>query len=830
MNYTLRKPNCKALIIAIFSIVSMVLFSTRAYAAYSMRLCPNFLFDNKAVYVAENVSPRASSLTSVTVGYDNLSDLVYYCNEHGLSTTLAYNTALGVYVGYVNDDVVDAKTFGVSSLHGLLGNSAGKVYVAKKEASGGDTVNNNTYNFNQTIINNHTAGSGGTVSNPYVSSSWTDRTVQEKIYQSVDTIRQMVSITNGYLSNLGWINIDIRNTIQQNVVPAIEAVNKNLISFKDSTVAGLQNLHSDLTFTSDVLLTQLNTQNRIYSSVTGLGSRLDSLVTNSTGTNSRLDTLITNSAGIGSRLDSIINNGAVQVNTTSLEARLDKLISMYSKVNSVVLDTAAINGSKIKAAVGGELEDAIFWGVSSFSDKKFIVSDGTFTLNGVGYQIPVQPLGFTTGASVPASFNTADTALMAGVWRTNGGSYCLSDTYNAATGEYVRRVGAVTYDGSEDWKMVVKDGCYLFYLSDPAFSYADGNIFSMSSHFGYVPYNSAFSGNASDSAIAYNYKCTVFTGKIMVITQSPSVAAWKTWLKQQADAGTPWTVWYQDKPTTTVLDRTTIAIPEGDGIITGDYMRITGKYETYDSYTQTADIIAAINNIPPYDDSGLIAAITGMTTPTVTTDLTEVTSRLDLIFAELQSSSGSATCEHTYAQHMEQEADCTLPGLMISTCSKCGDSYSEIVDPLGHDWVVSSHVDAVIDPDTGEETASAYDVYTCSRCERTYEDHTGNGAPDEDYSNTSISQLVVQVFSKLGTFAGKLIGFFVHLLDKALTSVDNVISKFNDYTTQISGFGGGYTTWLTGFWGIIPAELQIALTFSVICMVLGAVGKKLLFS
>ena len=71
---------------------------------------------------------------------------------------------------------------------------------------------------------------------------------------------------------------------------------------------------------------------------------------------------------------------------------------------------------------------------------------------------------------------------------------------------------------------------------------------------------------------------------------------------------------------------------------------------------------------------------------------------------------------------------------------------------------------------------------------------------------------------------------FVHLLDKALTSVDNVISKFNDYTTQISGFGGSYTTWLTGFWGIIPAELQIALTFSVICMALGAVGKKLLFS
>lgn len=211
-------------------------------------------------------------------------------------------------------------------------------------------------------------------------------------------------------------------------------------------------------------------------------------------------------------------------------------------------------------------------------------------------------------------------------------------------------------------------------------------------------------------------------------------------------------------------------------------------------------------------------------------DLTPVLERLDAILAELQSTSGSATCEHTYKQHMEQDADCTLPGLQVSTCSQCGDSYSEIIDPLGHDWVISSHVDAVTDPDTGEETASAYDVYTCSRCGRTYEDHTGNGAPDEDYSSSSISQLVVKVFSKLGTFAGKLIGFIVRLFDKAISSVDEVVSKFNEYTEQISGFGGDYPAWLTGFWTVLPSELQVALTFAVVCMVLGIVGKKLFFS
>mgnify|MGYP006883269543 CR=1 FL=1 len=126
---------------------------------------------------------------------------------------------------------------------------------------------------------------------------------------------------------------------------------------------------------------------------------------------------------------------------------------------------------------------------------------------------------------------------------------------------------------------------------------------------------------------------------------------------------------------------------------------------------------------------------------------------------------------------------------------------------------------------------AAYDIYTCSRCGKTYEDHTGDGAPDEDYSSSSISQLVVKVFSKLGTFAGKLIGFIVRLFDKAISSVDEVISKFNEYTAQISGFGGDYPAHRNlGLTEALKVILQIALTFAVVCMVLGIVGKKLFFS
>ena len=637
------------------------------------------------------------------------------------------------------------------------------------------------------------------------------------------TVTQIKSIQGVWRTNINMYNIQIKmRSLMWNMIDGINNITDGIYEQVDlltGYLPRLDDIYNMLNYASDISSSQLNVQNAIYSSVAGLGSRLD--------------TLVTNTAGIGSRLDSVVNNGAVQVNTSSIDARLDKLISMYSKVNSVVLDTAAVNGGQVTGAVGGALQDVMIYGRTRRENFQLTAAVPGLSVNGAPTSFGDAMLRavFFNGA-VP-TYITDDVTLAAGLWKSGSTNY-VSDTYNVATGEHIQRVNTVVLTGEEAWSMAARAGdANIFYTSFPG-----QRLAAQSSRYSYVAPSTAFTqGSANVDDLAGSF--TSYANALRFVAKVSSVDNWKAYLRNQVAAGTPVTVYWIPDPaeegTGTVSSwyadtAPAITIPEGDSTITADGLRVTAKYETYESYTKTADIIAAINNISPYDDSGLIAAITGMATPTVTTDLTEVTSRLDLILAELQSTSGSATCEHTYAQHMEQDVDCILPGLMISTCSQCGDSYSEIVDPLGHDWVISSHVDAVTDPDTGEETASAYDVYTCSRCGRTYEDHTGNGAPDEDYSNTSISQLVVQVFSKLGTFAGKLIGFFVHLLDKALTSVDNVISKFNDYTAQISSFGGSYPAWLTGFWGIIPSELQAALTFSVICMALGAVGKRLLFS
>lgn len=210
-------------------------------------------------------------------------------------------------------------------------------------------------------------------------------------------------------------------------------------------------------------------------------------------------------------------------------------------------------------------------------------------------------------------------------------------------------------------------------------------------------------------------------------------------------------------------------------------------------------------------------------------DLTSVTTRLDTIIEQLQTTSGESGCDHTYTQDVTQAPTCILPGLQVSTCSQCGDSYSEILAALGHDWQCTSHVEAVTDPDTGEVTQSGYDIYTCSRCGDTYNDYAGDGAPS-DYGDTSLSKIIVKLFSKLGTFAGKIISWIIGLFDKMLSGLNDIITRFSDLTAQITGFGGDYPTWLSSFWGILPQEFQLALTFSFVCVFIGVIGRKLFFA
>ena len=848
-----------------------------------------------------DINPSSGNVQYVSwVSYDYLSNL---SNEWRTAGVVVYNAYMDAY--FVRVSYVPTVSQNGGYAYCALGTTNGFVLGSKSPTST-TNIDNSTTIHQQTVVN---------------------KTYISTIVGSAD--KTVASINKGLENILKWLDV-LSDGIE--LMIRHQDLTNTILHWMAVNVYDLMHTIAEIDLiVAEAGVEQLKSLNRIDSAIRGISSNQMSLIS----------VLNEHLSSVTSQLGSVILNGQLQVNTSPLEARLDKLISMYSKVNSVVLDTASVTGGQITGAVGGELKDVVFWGMSNQTSLHLYSSpDINYTLNAAAAHIPfTDPSGNTIilrsvplGSSIP-SYISNDPVLLAGVWRS-GSTYIISDTLDTSTGVYTQRIKELTLTGSESGYGVRAraNGSVLFYRLYTG----DGQLAARSSHFTFVNFDSTLSSNGATSQSIRDCTFSYANGMFYLASTSfTTTAQWTAWLKSHYNAGHPFTLYYVNGPASTWTAAPvstdsciTIAIPEGNSTISADLLRITGKYETYDSYTQTADIINAINNIPPVDldltplstrldtlntaiatvnsnvkniksytssmKTSLTAVNTALTSviadgllkvdnsavvtalgkldkldelPTIKTavdgvnttiasviadgqlkvdnsavvaaiegiqagsaaDLSPVVVRMDAILAELQSAPGSAACEHTYTQHTEQEATCTLPGLLIFTCSQCGDSYSEIVDPLGHDWIVTSHVDAVTDPETGEETASAYDVYTCSRCQRTYEDHDGSG-PEEDYSSSSISKLVVKVFSRLGTFAGKLIGSVIHLFDKAITALDNVVSKFNEYVEQISGFGGGYPAWLTGFWGVLPAELQVALTFAVICMALGVVGKKLFFS
>ena len=155
MYYSLKKSKSKALIVCLLSAV-IVCFSTVCVYAYDrvyVYTSADFgmetsLFSGtvlaklssiKHTYVLDT-SPRNTGYSkSVTIDYSSLSDLVYYCNEHGLNATLTYNTAVGKYLAFVQDYEFSIGSFSNIKVVGCLGNSDGSVYLADKSSSGGST-------------------------------------------------------------------------------------------------------------------------------------------------------------------------------------------------------------------------------------------------------------------------------------------------------------------------------------------------------------------------------------------------------------------------------------------------------------------------------------------------------------------------------------------------------------------------------------------------------------------------------------------------------------------------------------------------------------------
>lgn len=213
MNYIIQKHCCKvsvSVFLAIIFVISTVVCSyayerNNVYGLTDISLDSTFLATLKKedVYILD-VSPRNTSYSPyVLIDYDDLSNLVFRCNQQGVNATLSYNKAVGMYLGYVNDSTVLGR-----SVNGCFGNAKGSIYLAesKTEITTPDTSTTTpttpTITFDDTNIVNAVEG-------VFDQLTWVIRCQFE---QMQDTLLN------------GRILLNINNLISKNVIPFLEDI------------------------------------------------------------------------------------------------------------------------------------------------------------------------------------------------------------------------------------------------------------------------------------------------------------------------------------------------------------------------------------------------------------------------------------------------------------------------------------------------------------------------------------------------------------------------------------------------------------------------------
>lgn len=155
-------------------------------------------------------------------------------------------------------------------------------------------------------------------------------------------------------------------------------------------------------------------------------------------------------------------------------------------------------------------------------------------------------------------------------------------------------------------------------------------------------------------------------------------------------------------------------------------------------------------------------------------------------------------CQHEYTSEITIDPTCTEPGEMTYTCPLCGNTYTEEIPALGHDWKLVETVPAVKDED-GNVLEYAYTLYECSRCKEQYMDYDSTGPPADD--GTSFWDRIKNAFlGALATLIEKILDFITKVLSAILDLVYDLLSFFFDFLTGtvISGISGFFSSFTDG--------------------------------
>lgn len=188
---------------------------------------------------------------------------------------------------------------------------------------------------------------------------------------------------------------------------------------------------------------------------------------------------------------------------------------------------------------------------------------------------------------------------------------------------------------------------------------------------------------------------------------------------------------------------------------------------------------------------------------------------------------------HNYTVTITREPSCTLKGVKTYTC-ECGDSYTESIAALGHDWVIKEQV-ATVYGDNGEIVTQGYTVYRCTRCGEEYKSTDGtapaSGGGDSSSLWSKIGELLGTIFGGLFKLIGQFLSSVLDVLislaqeigDKLAKIIEMILGWFDELPKLFAGFLG----FLQAVFPFIPAEAMMLLTFGMAAVVFIGIIKAL---
>ena len=145
------------------------------------------------------------------------------------------------------------------------------------------------------------------------------------------------------------------------------------------------------------------------------------------------------------------------------------------------------------------------------------------------------------------------------------------------------------------------------------------------------------------------------------------------------------------------------------------------------------------------------------------------------------------TCKHDWQETIDKAPTCLEGGHASYTCSKCGETYEQILAAKGHDWTVKEHVNTVYDSD-GTVLTQGHTLYECSVCGEQF--YTDTGAPPPDVSGSSsiiawLTNFRVWLGDRLTVNLDAMTTLFDSLVDKLQIIVDNSQTSIDNVTNVV---------------------------------------------